>query len=83
MVISVLEVHCQLTGRLIMGLRTLNVLLVGKSSWLKRYIENQSANAFVNCSAEFCNARDLKSHMYSYNTCKKCTFCGSNISIII
>ena len=43
---------------------------------LNRHLKNQSANTCVQCSAAFCNAHDLKCHVYSDHICKKCEICG-------
>ena len=39
---------------------------------LNQHLENQSANTCVQCSAAFCNAHNLKCHVYSDHICKKC-----------
>ena len=36
---------------------------------LKRHNENHSVNACVSCNAVFCNAYDLKAHVFSFHTC--------------
>ena len=43
---------------------------------LKRHSENSSMNACVSCNYVSCNAYDLKTHVYTNHTCKKCTICG-------
>ena len=49
---------------------------------LKRHVQNLSVNACVQCSAVLCNAHDLKCHIFSDHTCRKCHICGGKFEYL-